>query len=33
MGCRNVVGRRLSCVSEGAPECSYTVHWDPDQEP
>jgi hypothetical protein len=28
MGCRNVVGRRLGCVSEGATECSYTVRWD-----
>jgi hypothetical protein len=28
MGCRNVVGQRLSCVSNGDSECSYSVRWD-----
>jgi hypothetical protein len=28
MGCRNVVGRRIACVSEGAAECRYTIEWD-----
>jgi hypothetical protein len=28
MGCRNVAGERLSCVSKGDVECRYSVHWD-----
>jgi hypothetical protein len=28
MGCKNVVGERLSCISDGASECSYNVRWD-----
>jgi hypothetical protein len=28
MSCRNVVGARVSCVSTGAAECRWTVHWE-----
>jgi len=27
MGCREVVGNRLKCVSAGASECAYTITW------
>jgi len=28
MGCRNVRVRRLSCISTGGSECSYSVTWE-----